>query len=62
MPPLMIPTRERLEYCVYRTLLNMVPGLEEHLVNSSDEETQMIADLVGNTFLIGSAVLIKNHF
>ncbi|KAF8218957.1 hypothetical protein L208DRAFT_1345232, partial [Tricholoma matsutake] len=42
----MIPTRQRLEYRIYRTLLNMVPGLEEHLVNSSDEEMQMIADLL----------------
>ncbi|KAF8234297.1 hypothetical protein L208DRAFT_1262423, partial [Tricholoma matsutake] len=32
-------TEQRLEYRIYRTLLNMVPGLEEHLVNSSDEET-----------------------
>ncbi|KAF8236189.1 hypothetical protein L208DRAFT_1100785, partial [Tricholoma matsutake] len=39
-------TEQRLEYHIYRTLLNMVPGLEEHLVNSSDKETQMIADLL----------------
>ncbi|KAF8225591.1 hypothetical protein L208DRAFT_1305560, partial [Tricholoma matsutake] len=39
-------TEQRLEYCIYRTLLNMVPDLEECLVNSSDEETQMIADLL----------------
>ncbi|KAF8223950.1 hypothetical protein L208DRAFT_1314209, partial [Tricholoma matsutake] len=31
-------TEQRLEYRIYRTLLNMVPGLEERLVNSSDEE------------------------
>ncbi|KAF8222461.1 hypothetical protein L208DRAFT_1322589 [Tricholoma matsutake] len=42
----MIPTRQRLEYRIYRTLLNMVPGLEECLVNSSDEEMQMITDLL----------------
>ncbi|KAF8225705.1 hypothetical protein L208DRAFT_1305349, partial [Tricholoma matsutake] len=39
-------TEQRLEYRIYRTLLNMVPGLEEHLVNSSDEEMRMIADLL----------------
>ena len=40
------PNRERREYLVYRSLLNMVPGLEERLVNSSDEETRIVADLV----------------
>ncbi|KAF8224076.1 hypothetical protein L208DRAFT_1161718, partial [Tricholoma matsutake] len=39
-------TEQRLEYCIYRTLLNMVPGLEEHLVNSLDEEMRMITDLL----------------
>jgi hypothetical protein len=44
--------RERLEYAVYRTLLSMIPGLEARLVNSSDEETRMIADLVSDRLLI----------
>jgi hypothetical protein len=29
----------------------MIPGLEERLVNSSDEETRMIADLVGGVIV-----------
>ncbi|KAF8239124.1 hypothetical protein L208DRAFT_1239201, partial [Tricholoma matsutake] len=39
-------TEQRLEYHIYRTLLNMVPGLEECLVNSLDEERRMITDLL----------------
>ena len=39
--------RERREYWVFRSLLSMVPGLEQRLVTtSSDQEIQMIADLV----------------
>jgi hypothetical protein len=30
----------------------MIPGLEERLVNSSDEETRMIADLVGDKLMM----------
>jgi hypothetical protein len=38
--------RERREHRVFRTLLNMVPGLEECLVQGTEEEVRMIADLV----------------
>jgi hypothetical protein len=38
--------RERREHRVFRTLLNMVPGLEERLVQGTEEEVRMIADLV----------------
>ena len=38
--------RERREYCVYRLLLQMVPGLEERLLNGSEEEILHVADLV----------------
>jgi hypothetical protein len=37
----------------------MVPGLEEHLVNSSDEETHMITDLVGG-FIEACNSVIQN--
>jgi hypothetical protein len=47
----LVPYREQREYRVYRSLLNMIPGLEERLVNSSDEETRMIADLVGGVIV-----------
>ena len=43
---MVIMLRERREYRVYRSLLCMIPGLEERLVNGSDEETRMVADLV----------------
>ena len=38
----------------------MVPGLEEHLVNSSDEETRMIADLVCS-FIEACNFAIRNN-
>lgn len=38
--------RERQEYTVFRELLRMVPGLEARLMESSEEETIAIADLV----------------
>ena len=38
--------RERREHRVFRSLLHAVPGLEECLVNSSEEEVRLIADLV----------------
>ncbi|KAF8240435.1 hypothetical protein L208DRAFT_1539586 [Tricholoma matsutake] len=37
---------ERREYWVYRLLLQMVPGLEEHLLSGSEEEILHVADLV----------------
>ena len=39
--------RERREHRVYRLLLEMVPGLEERLLNGSEEDLIHIADLVG---------------
>jgi hypothetical protein len=42
-----ILSRERREHRVFRTLLNSIPGLEEHLMESADEEFRMITDLVG---------------
>jgi hypothetical protein len=38
--------RQRREYHIYKQLLQMVPGLEERLMNSSEEEIFHIADLV----------------
>jgi hypothetical protein len=39
-------SRERREHQVFRKLLNLVPGLEERLMEGSEEETRMVADLV----------------
>jgi hypothetical protein len=38
--------RERREHRVFLNLLHMAPGLEERLLQGSEEETRMIADLV----------------
>ena len=38
----------------------MVPGLEECLVNSSDEETCMIADLAGHFIEACSSTILNN--
>ena len=37
--------RERREHRVYDTLLKVVPNLEERLMNASEEEVGMIAEL-----------------
>lgn len=51
---LSLPLRERREYRVYRSLLGMVPGLEERLLTAGDEEMRMIADLVSFFWLANS--------
>ena len=38
--------REHREHCVYQELLKAVPGLEERLVNGSEEELAIVAELV----------------
>jgi hypothetical protein len=38
--------RERREHRVFTKLLHMVPGLEERLVSSSEEEVVFIANMV----------------
>jgi hypothetical protein len=38
--------RQKREHGVYKQLMGMIPGLEERLVNGSEEETLHIADLV----------------
>jgi hypothetical protein len=38
--------RERREHRVFRLLVQMVPGLEERLVNSTEAEVRFIAELV----------------
>ncbi|KIM61775.1 hypothetical protein SCLCIDRAFT_121121, partial [Scleroderma citrinum Foug A] len=37
---------EHKEYSAFHELLQIVPGLEDHLMNSSEEEVIHIADLV----------------
>lgn len=39
--------RERREHKVYIRLMQMVPGLEERLMNGSDEDVLHVAELVG---------------
>lgn len=38
--------RERREHRVFETLLQSVPGLEERLMEGSDEQVSHVADLV----------------
>lgn len=49
--------RERREHRVFTKLLQMVPGLEERLMNSSEEEVVFVADMVGcaNLFFLDAA-------
>jgi hypothetical protein len=43
-------SRQRQEYRVFQQLLKMVPRITEHLMESSEEECMMIADLVCFSF------------
>jgi hypothetical protein len=38
--------RERREHIVFKQLLQMIPGLQERLVNGSEEDLLHVADLV----------------
>lgn len=38
--------REKREHAIFRALLNMVPNLEERIMNGSTEEVKLVADLV----------------
>jgi len=38
--------RQKYEHGVYKQLMNMIPSLEEHLLNGSEEEILHVADLV----------------
>jgi hypothetical protein len=42
----MLDSRERREHIVFRSLLQMVPGLEERLTESSEDDIIHIAELV----------------
>ena len=46
--------RQRREYGVYKQLMKMIPGLEERLLQGSEEEILHIADMV-RPFLPSSA-------
>jgi hypothetical protein len=48
----MSSVRERREHRVYETLLKTIPNFEERLMNSSEEEIAMIADLASLDQLI----------
>lgn len=41
-----IPTRERREHRIFKHLLRMVPGLEDRVMEGSDEDFVHIAELV----------------
>jgi hypothetical protein len=53
--------RKRREHRVFTKLLQMVPGLEERLMNSSEEEVVFVADLVGcaNLFFLNAADCVQ---
>ena len=38
--------RDRREHRIFKQLLQMVPGLEQRLMNSPEEELVLVADLV----------------
>ena len=44
--PKLTHIRERREHMVFQTLLQMIPGIEERLLEGSDENTLHIAELV----------------
>jgi hypothetical protein len=50
--------REQWEHAVYRSLLSMIPGIEDRLMNSSEAEIRMISDLVSTRRRRFSAVLM----
>jgi hypothetical protein len=58
----MADPRERREHRIFRVLIRMVPGLEERLMDGSDEDVVHIAELVrGLTFLLlFSSTLLDN--
>jgi hypothetical protein len=43
---LLTSSRERREHSVFRDLLKQIPGFEKRLMESSDDEVVMIADMV----------------
>lgn len=45
--------RERREHRVFQQLLDMVPGLEDRLLDGSNEDNAHIADLVGSPLTAG---------
>jgi hypothetical protein len=49
--------RQRREYQVFTTLLQMIPGLEDRLVEGSEEGVVQIADLVRFTSILERELL-----
>jgi hypothetical protein len=52
--------RECQEHQVYETLLKRVPNLEEQLMNASEEEVAMIADLASIHQLLSLTMLMMS--
>lgn len=50
-------SRQRQEYKVFQQLLKMVPRLPERLMEKSEEECMMIADLVSVSFYSSDSLL-----
>ena len=48
--PMDIGARERREHRVFRQLLQMIPGLEDRLMEGSNEDIVHIAELVALSF------------
>jgi hypothetical protein len=53
--------REVREFAVFKALLKQCPGLQERLLNSHDEEIELVADLVSTPSYIVITLLIR-HF
>ena len=44
--------RDRREYHVFKQLLQMVPGLEQRIINGSEADLSHVADLVRNLIIL----------
>jgi len=54
--------RERREHRVFQLLLQMIPGLQERLMESSDEHVGHIAELVREYFYFYFSSLFSDRF
>ncbi|EGO02679.1 hypothetical protein SERLA73DRAFT_47343, partial [Serpula lacrymans var. lacrymans S7.3] len=59
----MLTAEEMREYAVFKDLLQMVPGLQACLQQSSSEETDLVASLVGYMILFSHQLIaFSNRF
>jgi len=51
--------RQKYKHGVYKQLMNMIPGLKEHLLNGSEEEILHVADLFVTPYVSIKSFLIN---